>query len=104
MNRKQRIEFKLNEHLKPVFLEVVDESHQHHVPDNAQTHFKVTAVSSVFEGMSLIKRHRLVNDLVAAERETGLHALSLHLKTPTEWETQSTTPNSPACRDGYKHG
>ena len=104
MNRKNRIENQLIEQLKPTFIEVIDESNRHHVPDNAQTHFKVTAVSNKFEGMSLIKRHRLVNELVAPERETGMHALSLHLKTPAEWENGSTTLSSPACRDGYKHG
>ncbi|WP_367605851.1 BolA family protein [Legionella sp. W05-934-2] len=104
MNRKDRIEQTLKAHLNPVYIEVVDESNRHHVPENAQTHFKVTAVSVAFEGMSLIKRHRLVNSLVEEERTNGMHALSLHLKTPEEWEKQSTTPNSPACKDGFKHG
>ncbi len=104
MSRKNRIEYQLKSHLKPVYLEVVDESHRHHVPENAQTHFKVTAVSAAFEGMSLVQRHRLVNDLVTSERKDGLHALSLHLKTPAEWDAQSNVPNSPACRDGYKNG
>lgn len=104
MNRKHRIESQLNEYLKPVYLDVVDESHRHHVPENAQTHYKVTAVSEAFSGMSLIKRHRLVNEFLASEFEEGMHALSLHLKTPSEWDAQSTTPNSPACRDGFKHG
>lgn len=104
MNRKQRLELKLNKHLTPIFIEVIDESHRHHVPDNAETHFKVIAVSNIFEGMALIKRHRLVNEIVADERDKGMHALSLYLKTPKEWKTESTTPDSPACRDGYKHG
>lgn len=104
MSRKQRIEQTLQSQLNPDFLEVLDESHRHSVPDNAQTHFKVTAVSSRFDGLSLIKRHRLVNGMLSDEFSTGLHALSLHLKTPTEWGAQASVAASPACRGGSKHG
>lgn len=104
MSRKQRLESILTNNLTPVFIEVIDESHQHSVPVNAETHFKVIVVSSLFEKKSLIERHRLVNQLVADERDTGMHALSLHLKTPDEWHSQSVMPSSPKCRGGSKHG
>jgi hypothetical protein len=39
----------------------------HNVPRGAETHFKVVVVSSVFEGMSLIKRHRDVNATLKEE-------------------------------------
>jgi BolA protein len=43
-------------------------------------------VSSEFNGKTQIARHRLVNSLLKDEFDAGLHALSLRLKTPEEWE------------------
>lgn len=44
-------------------------------------------VSSEFAGKTQIARHRLVNSLLKDEFDNmGLHALSLRLKTPEEWE------------------
>lgn len=48
--------------------------------------FAVAIVSSAFEGKTQIARHRLVNGLLKDEFDAGLHALSLRLKTPKEWE------------------
>jgi stress-induced morphogen len=49
--------------------------------------FAVALVSPSFTGKSAIQRHRLVNSLLKEEFDTmGLHALSLRLKTPEEWE------------------
>jgi BolA family transcriptional regulator, general stress-responsive regulator len=105
MSRKERIEEQLNLNLSPAFLNVEDESGNHHVPEGAQTHFKVTAVSAQFKELSRVARHRLVNDLLKAEFATGLHALSLHLYTAEEWELkQGNVLKSPACKDGYKNG
>lgn len=104
MNRKDRIQQNLSNAMTPVYLLVEDESHRHHVPENAETHFKVTLVSTAFDKQTKVNRHRLVNKLLAQEFETGLHALSLHLYTPEEWEKIEKAPRSPACRDGYQHG
>lgn len=49
--------------------------------------FAVAIVSSAFAGKTQIARHRLVNSLLKDEFDNmGLHALSLRLKTPEEWE------------------
>jgi BolA protein len=83
-------------------LEVVNESHRHHVPENAETHFKVTVVSDTFQNTPLIKRHRQINALLQEEFDNGLHALSIHAYTPTEWQKrQAKTKDSPSCRDGF---
>lgn len=82
----------------------MDESKSHHVPDGAETHFKVSVVAEKFTGLAKIARHRLMNNLLAEEFNTGLHALSLHLYTPEEWQASGGIPRSPACRDGYRHG
>ncbi|QRN03244.1 BolA/IbaG family iron-sulfur metabolism protein [Legionella sp. MW5194] len=105
MSRKQRIEDLLMSQLAPVHLSVENESHRHHVPEGAETHFKVIAVSDQFTSLNRVARHRLLNRLLADELQTGLHALSLHLYTPAEWqEKEGKVMNSPACRDGYRHG
>lgn len=53
----------------------------------AHTDFAVAIVSSEFAGKTQIARHRLVNSLLKDEFDNmGLHALSLRLKTPEEWE------------------
>ena len=103
MSRKQRMEQLLHEKLNPSVLIVEDESHKHHVPKDAETHFKVIAVSSLFHQLTRIARHRLVNKLLDEEFSLGLHALSLHLYTSEEWETaEKSIIKSPPCKDGFK--
>ena len=41
-------------------------------------------VSPAFEGLNRVARHRLVMEALGSEFATGLHALSLVLKTPGE--------------------
>lgn len=102
MLRKERILLAVNTELNPLFLEVLDESSNHHVPAGAETHFKLIIVSNKFKDLKIIARHRLINHLLTDEFDKGLHALSLHLYTPDEWqETGAKTTDSPACRDGF---
>ena len=103
MDREATIHDRLVESLAPVALEIHDESHMHSVPKGAQTHFKVVVVSDVFENASLVVRHRRVNAALADELATGLHALSIHAFTPTEWATRGgDVPSSPPCLGGSK--
>ncbi len=103
MSRKERMAQLLNQELAPIYLNVEDESGNHHVPQGAETHFKITAVSSRFIDLTRIARHRLLNHFLSKEFELGLHALSMHLYTPDEWEKNKTVLQSPSCRDGYKN-
>ncbi|KAH8941503.1 hypothetical protein BDL97_14G043700 [Sphagnum fallax] len=88
--KKAVIEEKLEEALTPTELEVEDVSYQHAGHSGVErgateTHFNVKVVSESFEGRSLLKRHRLVYDLLKDELQTGgVHALSLITKTPRE--------------------
>jgi stress-induced morphogen len=50
--------------------------------------FAVALVSSAFSGKTQIARHRMVNSLLKDEFDAGLHALSLRLRTPQEWEKE----------------
>ena len=82
------IRSRLEEALSPIRLEVIDESHLHagHVgakPDG-ETHFRVTAVSQIFEGQTRIGRQRYVYGLLADLLEGPVHALSLNLSAPDE--------------------
>ena len=104
MSRKERIEQQLTRELSPLYLSVEDESSNHHVPEGAQTHFKVIAVSSQFSELNRVARHRLVNHLLSEEFNLGLHALSLHLYITEEWTIKNKAVlDSPACKDGYKN-
>ena len=63
-----------------------------------ETHFTLIIVSDLFAGMATIERHRKVytaleiemsnkvNSKVNNKMNGGLHALSLHLYTPEEWQ------------------
>ena len=45
---KDEIENKLNDDLNPWFLDVINESPNHNVPDGAESHFKIVIVSEKF--------------------------------------------------------
>lgn len=103
MQVKVFLESAIESSLSPLYLEVVDESYMHNVPEGAQSHFKVTVVSDSFEGKRLIARHREINALAAQALEGPVHALALHTYTVQEWEArggQSLT--SPNCLGGSK--
>ena len=74
---------KLKKHLKPSFIEVIDESHLHanHNPDakNGGTHFKVKIISKTFQDKSNIEKHRIVYEILDSELKNGVHALTLNL-------------------------
>ncbi len=98
MSVEQLITEKLTKALSPSHLEVINESHNHHVPPNSETHFKVIITSLAFEGKHLLGRHRSVNETLVDEFANGLHALSMHTFTPEEWVAESSVPDSPKCK------
>lgn len=101
MNRLQRIETALAQSLELQHLEVVDESHGHNVPDGAESHFKVVAVSEAFAGARAVQRHRMVNEILAPEFAGGMHALAIHVYTADEWHSRfQQAPMSPPCAGG----
>lgn len=86
--RADRIRTALQAALAPVTLDVVDDSASHAGHSGAaaagQTHYNVLVVSPRFDGLNRVARHRLVNEALQPEFATGLHALSLTLRTPAE--------------------
>ncbi|KAI4457844.1 bola transcription regulator [Holotrichia oblita] len=99
---EQSIRGKLVEVLNPSHIEIVNESYMHNVPKGSETHFKVLVVSNKFKDVTLIKRHRLVNDILKEELQNGVHALSIMAKTPEQWENSNKViESSPNCRGGF---
>ena len=85
--------------LAPSVLQVDNESRGHGgYFEGKESHFKVTVVSAVFEGLRAVQRHQkiytLAAELLSANGGT-IHALAIHAYTPTEWTGRA--PNSPAC-------
>lgn len=80
---------KLENALEPEKLEIINESHLHaghqeHFDGTGETHLRIRVVSSIFDKMSRIERHRTINALAATEIEAGLHALAIEAYTPEE--------------------
>ncbi|KAJ9072507.1 BolA domain UV induced protein Uvi31 [Entomophthora muscae] len=78
------IEQKLTLELKPLKLLIENESHKHashsamRGVDSKETHFKITVVSDLFQGKTLMQQHRLIYDILKEEMGDGkIHALSL---------------------------
>ncbi|KAG8955971.1 hypothetical protein FRC04_006419 [Tulasnella sp. 424] len=89
---------KLTDLLKPSELKITNDSwqHRHHAAMKAigggdgETHFSVEVVSDEFTGKRTMQRHRMIYGALADEFNTGLHALSLNTKTPSEVVTTAT--------------
>lgn len=89
--RADRIGRAIRERLAPTLIEIEDDSGRHAghsgmrgAAAGGETHFNVLVASTVFDGLTRVQRSRLVHDLLAPEFGSGLHALSLTLRTPAE--------------------
>ncbi|MDH5445203.1 MAG: BolA/IbaG family iron-sulfur metabolism protein [Gammaproteobacteria bacterium] len=103
MNVQSQIEMKLADGLSVKHIEVVNESSNHNVPPDSESHFKLVLVAPEFEGKTLINRHRLINSLLADELKNQIHALAMHTYTEDEWNKVSgNAPMSPPCMGGGK--
>jgi len=101
---KGRITKRLNAAFTPAYLSVVDESHQHSVGKDAQSHWNIVVVSDVFTGLNRVKRHRAVYSALAEEIADGIHALTMKALSPKEWDPSQEDPSnpSPRCLGGSK--
>lgn len=81
------LEEKLKAAFRPLALSVIDESHQHaghsgaHV--NGESHFRVKIMAEAFRGVSRVNQHRMVNQLLAEELKSRVHALALETSAPS---------------------
>ncbi len=77
----------LDKNIKTDFLEVVDESARHY--EATDSHFKIVIVSDEFTGLSIIKRHRKIMDLLKAnDIMNKIHAVNIEARTIEEIQTQ----------------
>ncbi len=91
MSRDARIDEILRKAFDPLRLEVVNDSDKHSshakrmgLDGKGETHYKITVISSAFDGLSRLARSKEVHRVLANEFATGLHSLSLKLLTPLE--------------------
>jgi BolA protein len=73
--------------LNPHYVMVINESHLHrgHRHGGVDSHFAVVIVSEHFEGLSLVKRHRLIYSMLDSFMKSSVHALKISAYTPQEW-------------------
>ncbi len=102
MNMQSTIESRLADGIGASHIEVINESDRHNVPPGSESHFKVIIVSDEFSGMTALKRHQRVYQLLAEELRSGVHALALHTYTVQEWHEKTAAPASPPCLGGEK--
>lgn len=91
MNREQRI-LDLMKKLEPTKLELFNDSQKHaghtqHLGGagfTGETHYRLVIESPLFAEVSRIDRQRMVMNLLKDEFNSGLHALEIKAKTPSE--------------------
>lgn len=99
MDRSEKIEQRIRQALSPQHFALEDVSHRHRGHAGAASgagHFEVVVVSSRFEGMNRVARHRAVYSALGAMIPDEVHALSAQAFTPAEWDQQ--TGNGPPDR------
>jgi BolA protein len=98
LRERQRLENKLTSKILSAFkvknLFIENESHMHG-GKSSNSHFKIIMVSEAFRGMPLIRRHKLIYELLNNEMNS-IHALSLHLFSDDE-EINKELTISPNC-------
>ena len=83
MSVTDTITAKLTERFAPVFLDVIDESMDHHGhagwQEGGETHFRVRIATRHFDGMSRVAQHRAVMETLADEMDNPIHALAIEV-------------------------
>ena len=78
----------LVEKLGAEYVQILDESEKHAGHAGRKLgggHFQAVIVSKAFEGLSLVKRHRKVYEVLGNLMNGEIHALSMKTFTPGEW-------------------
>lgn len=83
MSASDTITAKLTAKFAPAFLDVIDESMDHHGHagwrEGGETHFRVRIATRHFDGMSRVAQHRAVMDALSAEMDNPIHALAIEI-------------------------
>ena len=99
-----RIRSRLDEALKPVHVQLVNESDNHSVAPGSETHWNLVVVSAAFEGRRLLQRHRAVYAALGDELRAGIHALTMKTLAPDEWDGSGVDNIAPPCLGGSATG
>ena len=86
-DRIAMIRTRLEQALRPVALEIIDESASHAGHAGAASgggHFIVNITAAAFQGQTPIQRHRQVYAAVADIMHSEIHALSINARTPED--------------------
>jgi BolA protein len=87
LERLEKIRLRLEGTFSPQECHLEDDSAAHHGHAGAASgagHFRLRLVSAQFEGLNLVKRHRLVYDSVRDMMNTEIHALTMTTLAPSE--------------------
>ncbi len=90
-----KIRERLERALAPLALHIEDESALHAGHEGAKSgggHYRVHLISSKFEGLTRVARHRLVYDALQDLMKREVHALSLLLLAPREDGANPSVP------------
>lgn len=91
--RTERIDEKLRATFSPLDCQLEDESALHAGHAGAASgggHYRLRLVSSRFEGLNRLARHRLVYDCLHDMMQAEIHALNIIALTPTEASGQTS--------------
>lgn len=90
--RAETVRSRLTEALSPSHLDVVDDSQAHagHVGamQSGGGHFYAVIVAEAFAGKPLVQRHQLVYQALGDLLQSDIHAFSMKVYTPTEYQSQ----------------
>jgi BolA protein len=77
------IDEKLRAAFQPTHLELIDESNQHHghagAHPSGESHFRLRIASPLFAGKARVAQHRMVNEVLAQELKSRVHALAIEV-------------------------
>ncbi len=77
------LESKLKTAFAPTRLEIIDESNQHHghagAHPSGESHFRLKISAPGFSGKSRVEQHRMINQALAHELKTRVHALAIEV-------------------------
>ena len=89
MNTINSIEASIKNKIGDCKIEIYDESGAHadhfkQILAKIPSHLKIVVISEYFVNMSLLQRHRVINDIMKSYFNEGLHALKIIAKTNQE--------------------
>ena len=92
MNLVHEIKSRLKKTMAIDHLTIMDDTGKHlrHQHYDGGRHFQIKIVSSTFEGLSLLDRHKLVYQALDGMIKNEIHAFSMKTFTNSEWKSNVT--------------